>query len=203
MRGPLGSVLVADFSRVLAGPLATATLADLGATVVKVEKPGTGDDTRGWGPPWVDAPGGTAAYFHAANRSKRSVVLDLTDERDRGLAHELAARADVVVENFKHGTMGRHGLGYQQVAAANPGVVYCSGQIQEGEHWIHQSILYRDTYERRGGRWYFVRRVHELFHGVAAPVHPLEQDPANWPERSYGRGTAPASFPTWGDFWEA
>lgn len=83
------------------------------------------------------------------------------------------------------------------------GVVYCSGQIQEGEHWIHQSILYRDTYERRGGRWYFVRRVHELFHGVAAPVHPLEQDPANWPERSYGRGTAPASFPTWGDFWEA
>ncbi len=82
------------------------------------------------------------------------------------------------------------------------GIVYCSGQIQEGDDWIHQSILYRDTYERRGGTWYFVRRVHELFHGVAAPVNPLDQEPANWPERSHGRGTAPGSFPTWSDFWE-
>jgi ketosteroid isomerase-like protein len=83
------------------------------------------------------------------------------------------------------------------------GVVYCSGQVQEGDRWIHQSILYRDTYERRDGTWYFVRRVHELFHGVAAPENPLEQEPANWPERSHGRGTAPGSFPTWSDFWEA
>ena len=83
------------------------------------------------------------------------------------------------------------------------GVVYCSGQVQEGDRWIHQSILYRDTYERRAGAWYFVRRVHELFHGVAAATNPLDQEPANWPERSLGRGTAPGSFPTWADFWEA
>ncbi|KAA1418225.1 CoA transferase [Mumia zhuanghuii] len=126
MTGPLDGVLVADFSRVLAGPLASAMLADLGATVVKVERPGTGDDTRSWGPPWVDQPGGTASYFHAANRSKRSVTLDLADPVDRDLAARLAARADVLVENFKSGTLARHGLGYDQVAATNPGVVYCS-----------------------------------------------------------------------------
>ena len=82
------------------------------------------------------------------------------------------------------------------------GIVYCSGQVQEDERWVHQSILYRDTYERRDGDWRFVRRVHELFHGVAAPTSPLDQEPANWPERSYGRGTAPESFPTWGRFWD-
>lgn len=82
------------------------------------------------------------------------------------------------------------------------GIVYCAGQVQEDGRWIHQSILYRDTYERRGEDWYFVRRVHELFHGVAAPSDPLDQEPANWPERSYGRGTAPGSFPTWGQFWD-
>lgn len=82
------------------------------------------------------------------------------------------------------------------------GIVYCSGQVQEDERWVHQSILYRDTYARRDGTWSFVRRVHELFHGVAAPTSPLDQDPANWPERSYGRGTAPESFPTWGRFWD-
>ena len=81
------------------------------------------------------------------------------------------------------------------------GIVYCAGQVQEGERWIHQSILYRDTYERRDGSWLFVRRVHELFHGVAAPTNPLDQEPANWPERSFGRGTAPGSFPTWTSFW--
>lgn len=83
------------------------------------------------------------------------------------------------------------------------GIVYCAGQVQEGDRWIHQSILYRDTYERRDDQWCFVRRVHELFHGVAAPVNPLDQEPANWPERSHGRGTAPQSFPSWSDFWEA
>ncbi len=82
------------------------------------------------------------------------------------------------------------------------GVVYCAAQVQEGDRWIHQSIVYRDTYERRDRRWLFVRREHELFHGVAAPTNPLEQAPANWPERSYGSGTAPASFPTWAEFWE-
>lgn len=82
------------------------------------------------------------------------------------------------------------------------GIVYCSGQVQEDERWVHQSILYRDTYERRDGLWLFVRRLHELFHGTVAPSSPLDQDPANWPERSYGRGTAPESFPTWGEFWD-
>ena len=82
------------------------------------------------------------------------------------------------------------------------GIVYCAGQVQEDERWVHQSILYRDTYERRDGEWFFVRRLHELFHGVAAPMSPLDQDPANWPERSFGRGTAPESFPTWGRFWD-
>jgi formyl-CoA transferase len=121
--GPLQGILVADFSRVLAGPLATATLADLGATVIKVERPGAGDDTRHWGPPWTE---NSSSYFEAANRSKRSVELDLADEDDRALAVELAGRADVVVENFREGTLARKGLGYEQVSAANPGVVYVS-----------------------------------------------------------------------------
>ncbi|WP_067394183.1 CaiB/BaiF CoA transferase family protein [Streptomyces sp. F-3] len=123
MSGPLDGILVADFSRVLAGPLCTMTLADLGATVIKVERPGTGDDTRSWGPPWSAT---STTYFESVNRSKRSVALDLTDEGDRELARELARRADVLVENFKPGTLDRLGLGYDAVSAGNPGVVYCS-----------------------------------------------------------------------------
>lgn len=121
---PLAGVLVADFSRVLAGPLATVLLADLGADVVKVERPVSGDDTRRFGPPWTES--GTSAYFEGANRSKRSLALDLSDPDDLALAHELARRADVVVENFRAGTMDRYGLGYEQVAVSNPGVVYGS-----------------------------------------------------------------------------
>ena len=124
MSAPLDGVLVADFSRVLAGPSATMLLADLGAEVVKVERPGTGDDTRTWGPPWT--PSGGSTYFESVNRGKRSVVLDLADAGDRALAQELARRADVVVENFLPGTLERLGLGYDQVRATNPGVVYCS-----------------------------------------------------------------------------
>ncbi|CAN5429103.1 nuclear transport factor 2 family protein [soil metagenome] len=82
------------------------------------------------------------------------------------------------------------------------GIVYCAGQVQDDEQWIHQSILYRDDYERRDGSWLFVRRTHELFHGVAAVVNPLGQEPANWPQRSFGRGTAPESFATWAEFWD-
>lgn len=81
------------------------------------------------------------------------------------------------------------------------GIVYCSGQVQEGGCWIHQSILYRDTYERRDGSWLFVRRVHELFHGTVAANNPMDQEPAEWPMRSIGTGTAPGSFPTWAAFW--
>jgi crotonobetainyl-CoA:carnitine CoA-transferase CaiB-like acyl-CoA transferase len=123
MSRPLDGLIVADFSRVLAGPLCTMALADLGATVVKVERPVAGDDTRTWGPPWS---GDSATYFESVNRSKLSVALDLFDPDDRAAATELARRADVLVENFKPGDLDRHGLGYDQVVANNPGVVYCS-----------------------------------------------------------------------------
>jgi crotonobetainyl-CoA:carnitine CoA-transferase CaiB-like acyl-CoA transferase len=121
--GALAGVLVADFSRVLAGPLCTMTLADLGADVVKVERPDGGDDTRAWGPPFVDE---GSTYYLGLNRGKRSVTLDLKDPGDVALARRLAARADVLVESFRPGTMDRLGLGHADVAAANPRIVYCS-----------------------------------------------------------------------------
>ncbi|TXN29172.1 CaiB/BaiF CoA transferase family protein [Lacisediminihabitans profunda] len=120
---PLADILVADFSRILAGPLATMTLADLGARVIKVERPGDGDDTRSWGPPF-SATGST--YFESVNRNKESVCLDLADPGDRGLARELISRADVVVENFRPGGMEKLGLGYDEARVTNPGVVYAS-----------------------------------------------------------------------------
>ncbi|GAB3854751.1 CoA transferase [Nocardioides maradonensis] len=124
---PLEGLLVADFSRVLAGPLAAATLADLGAEVIKVERPGVGDDTRHWGPPWTETPtGGSSSYFECANRSKKSIELDLSDPDDLAVAHELATRCDILIENFKTGALDRHGLGYDAVAARNPAVVYAS-----------------------------------------------------------------------------
>src|SRR5215210_9528021 len=112
--GPLDGLLVADFSRVLAGPFAAMTLGDLGADVIKVERPGGGDDTRAWGPPWH---GEGATYHLGLNRNKRSVVLDLKDAGDLDLARRLAGRADVVVESFRPGTIDRLGLGYDDVAA--------------------------------------------------------------------------------------
>src|SRR4051794_35906322 len=121
-RGPLAGLLVADFSRILAGPYATMLLADLGAEVVKVEGPG-GDDTRTWQPPVRD---GVSTYYLGVNRNKRSVALDLKDPGDVVLAQELARRADVLVENFKPGGLDRFGLDYETVAAANPGLIYAS-----------------------------------------------------------------------------
>jgi crotonobetainyl-CoA:carnitine CoA-transferase CaiB-like acyl-CoA transferase len=118
----LDGLLVADLSRVLAGPLVGMTLGDLGADVVKVESP-AGDDTRAWQPP-ADPQGG-ATYFHAANRNKRSLVLDLKQDDDLEVARRLCERADVVIANFRPGTLERFGLGYEQVEAHNPGVVYC------------------------------------------------------------------------------
>jgi crotonobetainyl-CoA:carnitine CoA-transferase CaiB-like acyl-CoA transferase len=123
MPGALDGLLVADFSRVLAGPFCTQTLGDLGADVVKVERPGTGDDTRTWGPPWVEH---GATYYLGLNRNKRSITLDLADPADARLARRLAERADVLVESFRPGTIDRLGLGHDAVAKANPGVVYCS-----------------------------------------------------------------------------
>ena len=124
MTGALDGILVADFSRVLAGPYATMLLADLGATVVKVERPGVGDDTRAWGPPY--AADGQSTYFQSVNRNKASIDLDLADDADRGIALHLAQRADILVENYKPGALSRFGLGYEQVATGNPGLVYCS-----------------------------------------------------------------------------
>lgn len=123
MTGSLSGLLVADFSRVLAGPYATMLLADHGAQVIKVEPP-TGDPTRRWGPPFADD--GQTTYFHSINRNKRSVVLDLKNRDDRQLAHELATRADIVVENFRPGTMDEHGLGYGDLSTDNPKLIYCS-----------------------------------------------------------------------------
>ena len=122
-RGPLSGVRVADFSRVLAGPHATMILADLGADVIKIESP-EGDGTRQWSPP-VNAVG-QSTYFAGVNRGKRSVALDLRSPEGLERARELAATADVVIENFKPGTMEKFGLGYEAVAEQNPGVVYCS-----------------------------------------------------------------------------
>ncbi len=121
--GPLDGLVVADFSRVLAGPLATMMLGDLGAEVVKIERPGLGDDTRAWGPPFVED--GSAAYYASVNRNKRSVTLDLTDEKQRAEARALAVSADVVVENFRAGAMERFGLHYESLRADNPGLVFC------------------------------------------------------------------------------
>jgi crotonobetainyl-CoA:carnitine CoA-transferase CaiB-like acyl-CoA transferase len=121
--GPLENVLVADFSRVLAGPYATLQLADLGADVVKVEAP-TGDDTRRWGPPY--APDGETTYYLSVNRNKRSVRLDLGDADDLGLAHELVSRADILVQNFRPGTAEQFGLGFEQVRSARPDLIYCT-----------------------------------------------------------------------------
>jgi len=126
----LDGVRVLDLSRVLAGPWCTQTLADLGADVVKVERPGVGDDTRGWGPPFLPAADGSdsaeSAYFLGANRNKRSITCDLSSTQGQQLIRDLAARADVLVENFKVGDMQRYGLDYSSLKAINPKLVYCS-----------------------------------------------------------------------------
>ncbi len=122
-RSPLAGIRVADFSRVLAGPLATMLLADLGADVIKVERPDGGDDTRAWGPPFV---GGDAAYFLSLNRNKRSVALDLQTPDGASAARRLALSADVVVENFRPGLMARFGLDHGSLAAEKPDLVTCS-----------------------------------------------------------------------------
>jgi crotonobetainyl-CoA:carnitine CoA-transferase CaiB-like acyl-CoA transferase len=124
MAGPLDGLIVADFSRVLAGPYASMLLGDLGADVIKVERPGTGDDTRAWGPPWH---GGTSTYYLGLNRNKRSVVLDLADPSGRELARRLGERADVLIESFRPGLMTSWSLdGDTLRAAGNPRLVSCS-----------------------------------------------------------------------------
>jgi len=122
-RLPLSDVVVADFTRILAGPLCTMVLADLGAQVIKIERPGAGDDTRTWGPPFVE---GDAAYFLSVNRNKQSIALDLADPDDRAMAREIADRSDVLVENFRSDIMGGLELGYEELKRTNPSLIYCS-----------------------------------------------------------------------------
>jgi crotonobetainyl-CoA:carnitine CoA-transferase CaiB-like acyl-CoA transferase len=128
--GPLSHLVVLDLSRVLAGPWCTQLLADLGAEVVKIEKPGSGDDTRGWGPPFLkDSSGrdtGEAAYYLACNRGKKSVAVDFTRAEGRQIVRDLARGVDIVVENFKVGALARYGLDYPSLSAANPRLIYCS-----------------------------------------------------------------------------
>ena len=140
MPGPLSHIRVLDLSRVLAGPWAAQNLADLGAEVIKIERPGTGDDTRGWGPPWMkDAAGKDtreAAYYLSVNRNKKSVTLDISKPEGQKIAHELAMKSQVLIENYKVGNLKRYGLDFDSLKQENPGLIYCSitGFGQDGPY---------------------------------------------------------------------
>ncbi len=140
MAGALSHIRVLDLSRILAGPWAGQMLADLGADVIKVERPGAGDDTRGWGPPWLKDEQGAetnvAAYYLCANRNKRSITIDITRPEGQQLVRDLAAQSDVVLENFKVGGLAQYGLDYDSLKAVNPRLVYCSitGFGQDGPY---------------------------------------------------------------------
>ena len=139
MPGPLSGVRVLELARILAGPWAGQTLADLGAEVIKVERPGEGDDTRGWGPPFMeDKDGGRcrSAYNLACNRGKRSVAIDFETEKGQRVVKKLAARSDVLIENFKFGGLKKYGLDYASLAPDNPRLIYCSitGFGQDGPY---------------------------------------------------------------------
>ena len=130
MNGPLHGCRVLDLSRVLAGPWCSQNLADLGAEVIKVERPGAGDDTRSWGPPFArDAAGEPtreSAYFLSTNRGKQSITLDISTEEGRAIARELAAKSDILLENYKVGGLAKYGLDYASLAPACPRLIYCS-----------------------------------------------------------------------------
>jgi crotonobetainyl-CoA:carnitine CoA-transferase CaiB-like acyl-CoA transferase len=139
MSGPLSGIRVLELARILAGPWAGQTLADLGAEVIKAERPGAGDDTRGWGPPFLEDTEGNplaSAYYLACNRGKRSVAVDFETEAGQRIVKKLAARADVVIENFKVGGLAKFGLDYKNLSADNPRLIYCSitGFGQDGPY---------------------------------------------------------------------
>jgi crotonobetainyl-CoA:carnitine CoA-transferase CaiB-like acyl-CoA transferase len=139
MTGPLGHIRVLDLSRVLAGPWASQMLADFGAEVIKVERPGEGDDTRGWGPPFLtnaDGSRGDAAYYLSANRGKKSVAIDIATPEGQNLIRALAAKSDILLENFKVGGLKKYGLDYQSLRPINPKLIYCSitGFGQDGPY---------------------------------------------------------------------
>ena len=142
MKRPLEGLRVLELARILAGPWAGQLLADLGADVVKVERSGAGDDTRGWGPPFVKGPNGedlSAAYFHSANRGKRSILLDISTAEGQEAVRKLASRADIVLENFKVGGLAKYGLDYESLKTVNPRLIYCSvtGFGQDGPYASH------------------------------------------------------------------
>jgi glutaryl-CoA transferase len=130
MPRPLSHIRVLDLSRVLAGPWASQNLADLGAEVIKIERPGTGDDTRSWGPPFLKDRDGSdtreSAYYLSVNRGKKSVTLDISTSEGQRIARDLAAKCDVLLENYKVGGLAKYGLAYEDVKKINPGIVYCS-----------------------------------------------------------------------------
>jgi len=140
MAGPLNGIRVLDLSRVLAGPMATQTLADLGAEVIKVERPGTGDDTRGWGPPFLEQPAGGPAsdstYFACCNRGKKSLTVNLSRVEGQAIVRRLSQKCDVLVENYKVGDLQRYGLDFASLHAVNSSLVYCSitGYGQSGPY---------------------------------------------------------------------
>src|SRR3954468_16570898 len=130
MSGPLSHIRVLDLSRVLAAPWASQNLADLGAEVIKIERPGAGDDSRAFGPPWIKDKEGRdtkdSAYFTSANRGKKSVSLNISKPEGQAIVRELARLCDVLIENYKFGDLARYGLGYDDLKALNPRLIYCS-----------------------------------------------------------------------------
>ena len=161
MSSPLAGLRVLELARILAGPWAGQTLADLGADVVKVERPDVGDDTRTWGPPFVAGTDGDlgAAYFHSTNRGKRSIAVDFETDEGREIVRRLAARADVLIENFKVGGLARFGLDYASLKAINPRLIYCSitGFGQDG------------PYAKRAGYDYMIQAMGGLMDLTGAP----------------------------------
>ncbi len=154
MPPPLHGVRVLELARILAGPWTGQLLADLGADVVKVERPGTGDDTRGWGPPFLSAADGgdlSAAYFHSCNRGKRSVVADFETAEGQAVVGRLAARADVLIENFKVGGLRRYGLDHESIRRENGRLVYrsISGFGQDGPYADRAGYDFTDPQVRR------------------------------------------------------
>lgn len=165
MNAPLAKIRVLELARILAGPWCGQLLADLGADVIKVERPDTGDDTRAWGPPFVEGKDGAnlgAAYFHACNRGKRCVTADFETAEGRARVLKLAARADVVIENFKVGGLKKYGLDHASLKAVNPGVVYCSitGFGQDG------------PYAARAGYDFLIQGMGGLMHITGQPEGP-------------------------------
>jgi crotonobetainyl-CoA:carnitine CoA-transferase CaiB-like acyl-CoA transferase len=163
--GPLSGLRVLDLSRVLAGPWAGQALADLGAEVIKVERPGQGDDTRSWGPPYARADSGAqtreAAYFLCVNRAKKSVTIDFTKPEGQALVHRLAEKCDIVIENFKLGGLAKYELDYETLRRINPAIVYCSitGFGQDG------------PYAKRAGYDFMIQGMSGLMSITGAPDH--------------------------------